>query len=69
MMSEGIISQVDPGQHRFQILSDGETAPGGSGGPLLNKDGSYVGLVLNIDSQTGNFVGVLPSWKFLHLLD
>ena len=67
-LSEGIISQVDPHQHRFRILSDGATTQGGSGGPLLRKDRSFVGVVLAVDNPTGNFVKVLPYWKLMPFL-
>ena len=67
-LSEGLISQVDPHQHRFRILSDGVTTQGGSGGPLLRKDRSFVGVVLAVDKTTGNFVEVLPYWKLMPFL-
>ncbi len=67
-LSEGLFSQVDPHQHRFRILSDGVTTQGGSGGPLLRKDRSFVGVVLAVDKTTGNFVEVLPYWKLMPLL-
>ena len=68
-LSEGLISQVDPHQHRFRILSDGvTTTQGGPGGPLLRKDRSFVGVVLAVDQTTGNFVEVLPYWKLMPFL-
>jgi len=68
-LSEGIISQVDPRQHRFRMLSDGVTTQEGSGGPLLRKDRSFVGVVLAVDKTTGNFVEVLPNWKLMPFLE
>jgi len=67
-LSEGLISQVDPHQHQFWILSDGVTTQGGSGSPLLHKDRSFVGVVLAINKTTGNFVEVLPYWKLMPFL-
>jgi len=66
-MTEGIISQVDAKLHRYHILSDGAAAPGNSGGPLLRKDGAFVGMVLSIDPTSHNYVNVLPYWKLTPL--
>jgi len=67
-MAEGIVSQADPVHQRFRILSDASTAHGGSGGPVCGKNGAYIGIALEVDGQTGNYVSVLPYWKLMPLL-
>jgi 2-alkenal reductase len=65
-MTSGIISAVgrtiNPSDSNFSVprvvQHDAATNPGNSGGPLLNRQGSVVGINTQIISETGGFSGV-----------
>lgn len=44
-VTQGIISGIRPGKNRRLIQTDAAVNPGNSGGPLLNRQGTVVGIV------------------------
>ncbi len=68
--SEGLVGDmIQEGYEKVMRLSGGSvTAPGMSGGPVLNKDGKVVGVIVAIDYPAGNMSYAVPVEFFQRLI-